>query len=70
MNPGMLFDEVLESHEFWPSDNETKTTVMPVSLSSLRPIMQSYWTLWKSQHGGGKYAILWLKAPRWIRVVA
>ena len=20
MNPGMLFDEVLESHEFWPSD--------------------------------------------------
>ena len=21
MNPGMLFDEVLESHEFWPSDS-------------------------------------------------
>ena len=21
MNPGMFFDEVLESHEFWPSDS-------------------------------------------------
>ena len=55
MNPGMFFDEVLESHEFRSSD-----IAMPVffrfSWKPYRgPIMQTYWTLMEKDRRGGYY---------------
>lgn len=57
MNPGMLFDEVLESHEFWPSDSEFRLFWRSERASlykrAIHPIIQSYWTLYTRDKRGG-----------------
>lgn len=54
MNPGMLFDEVLESHEFRLSDTvkceQQATSAQNMQIS---PIMQTYWTLYTRDKRGG-----------------
>ena len=59
MNPGMFFDEVLESHEFRSSDTFWGFWSASLYKRASSPIMQTYWTLWSQQSCGAIGAFIW-----------